>query len=47
VVRVLDGYGGVAALRVSAGGVHQVVVVVRNEDRWLVRDVYDVADQPR
>ncbi|WP_240745074.1 MULTISPECIES: hypothetical protein [unclassified Microbacterium] len=25
---------------------HQVVVLIRAEEKWLVRDVYDVADQP-
>ncbi|MFB8190691.1 hypothetical protein ACFC14_15320 [Microbacterium sp. NPDC055988] len=25
---------------------HQVVVLIRTEEKWLVRDVYDVTDQP-
>lgn len=46
-VTLLDEYGGVAAYRVS-GGQHpsQVLVVVHADGKWLIRDVYDVADQP-
>jgi hypothetical protein len=25
---------------------HRMVVLIRTEEKWLVRDVYDVADQP-
>lgn len=48
-VSVLDEYGGVAVLRVEGadGDVPpQIVVIVRDDEKWLVRDVYDVADQP-
>lgn len=52
-VTVIDDYGGVAVLRVSfadaadgGSGADQIVVIVRTNDEWLVRDVYDVADQP-
>lgn len=46
-VSLLDEYGGVAAYRVTrAGGRAQVLVLVRVDGKWLIRDVYDVADQP-
>ncbi|MFD5225559.1 hypothetical protein ACFWHT_08060 [Microbacterium sp. NPDC058342] len=47
-VTLIDDYGDVAVLRLAAtdGGVDQMLVLVRHDDRWLVRDVYDVADQP-
>lgn len=48
-ITVLDDYGGVSVLRVEGaeGDVPpQIVVIVRDEEKWLVRDVYDVADQP-
>ncbi|GAA3903288.1 hypothetical protein [Microbacterium invictum] len=46
---MLDEYGGVAVLR--AEGVNddvpaQIVVIVRDGEGWLVRDIYDIADQP-
>jgi hypothetical protein len=44
-VTVLDDYGGVAAVRVGQPP-GQIVVMVRVNDSWLVRDIYDVADQP-
>lgn len=49
-VSLLDEYGGAAALRVTSGGgdehPDQIVVIIRDRDEWLVREVYDVADQP-
>jgi len=48
-VSVLDEYGGVAVLRVedpSGTQPAQVVVVVQDGRKWLVREVYDLADQP-
>lgn len=45
-VRIIDDYGGVAALSVASQGRTQIVVIVRVEDEWLVRDIHDVADQP-
>lgn len=45
-VQLVDEFGGVAVLRVSAEGREsQLVVIQRQEDRWLLRDVY-VAQQP-
>lgn len=44
---LLDDYGGVRAVRVDAeDAVPQVVVIVRHDDEWLVREVYDLAHQP-
>lgn len=48
-VRVLDDLGGVEVVRVddpSGQRPAQVVVVVAHDEKRLVRDVYDVADQP-
>jgi hypothetical protein len=45
-VELVDEYGGVAALRVTGEDRTQIVVIVRQNDEWLVREVYDLADQP-
>lgn len=46
-ISLLDSYGGVAVLRVEAPAQSpQVLVLVSANEKWLVRDVYDVADQP-
>jgi len=46
-VALLDEYGGVFVYRVAAQGhTPQVLVLVEVNGEWLVRDVYDVADQP-
>ena len=45
-VEVVDEYGGAAAVRIVTAAVTQVLVMVRVEKRWLVREVYDLADQP-
>ena len=52
----MDEYGDVAVIRVSTpshsedgatpGTRVQMVVLVRVDEKWLVRDAYDVADQP-
>ena len=43
---LLDEFGGAAVLRAeAAGGTPQLVVIVRADGRWLLRDVYDVAQQ--
>lgn len=52
----VDEYGDVAVIRASASGGEEdgaesaagerMVVLVRVAEKWLVRDVYDVADQP-
>lgn len=43
---VIDDFGGLAVVRLTAGERLQYVTLVRGEDRWLVRSVRDVADQP-
>ncbi|MBN9177174.1 MAG: hypothetical protein J0I43_07390 [Microbacterium sp.] len=44
---LLDEYGGVAVFRIEAAALEpQVLVLVSANGKWLVRDVYDVADQP-
>ncbi|GAA3021725.1 hypothetical protein [Microbacterium dextranolyticum] len=46
-VTLLDEYGGIAVLRIEDGGrAAQILVMVSKNGKWLVRDVYDVADQP-
>ncbi len=51
-VEIVDEYGDVAVIRLSAGGAdvaggaEQMMVLVRQNEKWLVRDVYGVADQP-
>ncbi|SFS05193.1 hypothetical protein SAMN04487846_1945 [Microbacterium sp. cf046] len=45
---LLDEFGGVAVARVDAVAsaiTSQLVVIVQDDDRWLLRDVYDVAEQ--
>ena len=45
---LVDDYGDLAVIRLgSEGEGEQMLVLVRQEEEWLVRDVYDVADQPR
>ena len=46
---LLDDFGGLAVLRVDAAGEpqeSQLVVIVRSDDEWLLRDVHDAAQQP-
>ncbi|MBN9223304.1 MAG: hypothetical protein ABS63_07025 [Microbacterium sp. SCN 70-27] len=44
---LLDEYGGVTVFRVEApDSPPQILVLVSADGKWLVRDVYDVADQP-
>lgn len=46
-VSLLDEYGGVAVFRVEASDQPpQILVLVGVDGEWLIRDVYDVADQP-
>lgn len=53
---LVDSYGDVAVVRITtnAGGAadspsitERMLVLVNLEEKWLVRDAYDVADQPR
>lgn len=44
---LIDEYGGVVVYRIeTSDATAQIMVLVRSDDTWLVRDVYDVADQP-
>jgi len=47
-VTAVEDYGDVSVLRLGPSGDRgeQMLVLVREKDRWLVRDVYDVAGQP-
>lgn len=54
-ITLVDEYGGVAVFRVEPaegtgnradGPAAQILVLVSVDGKWLVRDVYDVADQP-
>lgn len=49
---LVDAYGDVAVIRLAPadssgpGATRLMLVLVRMNEKWLVRDVYDVADQP-
>ncbi|MDT0157293.1 hypothetical protein Q9R19_06620 [Microbacterium sp. ARD32] len=45
---LIEDYGDIAVLRLASTdrSGEQMLVMVREKDGWLVRDVYDVADQP-
>jgi len=47
-ITAVEDYGDVAVLRLGPSGERgeQMLVLVMQKDRWLVRDVYDVANQP-
>lgn len=45
-IAVIDDFGGVTVVRVDASDTTQYVTLVRQKDRWLVRAVRTVADQP-
>jgi O-acetyl-ADP-ribose deacetylase (regulator of RNase III) len=45
-VQVVDEYGGVAAVRIVGEAITQILVMVQSDEKWLVREVYDLADQP-
>ncbi|MDQ1084198.1 MULTISPECIES: hypothetical protein [Microbacterium] len=45
-VALIDDFGGVAVVRLTGAGTIQYVTIVRQKDRWLVRTVRTVADQP-
>ncbi len=47
-VEPVEDYGDLAVLKLGAAGTRgeQMLVLERQGDGWLVRDVYDVADQP-
>jgi hypothetical protein len=44
---LVDDLGGIAVVRMDDGASPgQIVLIVSRDGKWLVRDVYDVADQP-
>ena len=43
---VIDDFGGVVVVRLTASTHTQYVTLVRHNDRWLVRSLEEVADQP-
>lgn len=48
-ITMLDDFGDLAVVRVDprdGGGPSQLVVIVRQDEEWLLRDVRDVAQQP-
>lgn len=47
-VTPIEDYGDIAVIRLGKSGDQgeQMLVLVNQNDEWLVRDVYDVADQP-
>lgn len=47
-VELLDSYGDVAVMRLigAVDGERRILVLARQDGEWLVRNVYDVADQP-
>ncbi|WP_345802604.1 hypothetical protein AAIB33_05785 [Microbacterium sp. AZCO] len=49
-VTLLDEFGGAAVLRVApdgAAGTAQLVVIVRRDEKWVLRDVHDVTEHPQ
>ncbi|MDF2993866.1 MAG: 5-nucleotidase/2,3-cyclic phosphodiesterase [Microbacterium sp.] len=45
-VSLVDDFGGLAVVRLDDGAAPQYVTIVRAKDRWLIRAVRTVADQP-
>jgi len=45
-ITVVDDFGGVSVVRVETDGTTQYVTLVRQNERWLVRAVRTVANQP-
>ncbi|GAB6857577.1 hypothetical protein [Microbacterium xylanilyticum] len=43
---LIEDYGDVAALRSGSGPRAQMVVIIRRDAEWRIRDVYDIADPP-
>jgi len=45
-VALIEDYGDVAALRNGSGEEAQMVVIIRRNAEWRIRDVYDIANPP-
>lgn len=43
---LIEDYGDIAALRSGSGAGAQMVVIIRKDAEWRIRDVYDIADPP-
>lgn len=43
---LIEDYGDIAAIRNGAGAEAQMVVIIRRDAEWRIRDVYDIADPP-
>jgi len=43
---LIEDYGDLAALRSGSGEGGQMVVIIRRDAEWRIRDVYDIADPP-
>jgi len=46
-LHLVDDYGDVAVIRAEADGYpQQLVVIARHDDKWLLREVLDLTQQP-
>ncbi|MFB7842593.1 hypothetical protein [Microbacterium sp. NPDC056052] len=43
---LIEDYGDIAAIRNGSGEEAQMVVIIRRNAEWRIRDVYDIADPP-
>ena len=43
---LIEDYGDIAAMRSGSGDGAQMIVLVRRDAEWRIRDVYDIADPP-
>ena len=43
---LIEDYGDIAAVRNPASAGAQMIVIIRRDGEWRIRDVYDVADPP-
>ncbi|MDQ4212685.1 hypothetical protein [Microbacterium capsulatum] len=43
---LIEDYGDIAAVRTTGEDRAQMIVIIRRDDGWRIRDVYDIADPP-
>ena len=43
---LIEDYGDIAAIRNGSGDGAQMIVIIRRDAKWRIRDVYDIADPP-
>jgi len=43
---LIEDYGDIAAIRNGSGDGAQMIVIIRRDAEWRIRDVYDIADPP-